>query len=299
MYKSKLIFLNRGVIMKKSFLLFTASFIAFEACFIASSPSSRAMEEQCLAELDNVSPVTPKKMYTPPFSPPARSKKQHPYESASSIFDKHVSVSISSVQELRLWKSDPFRGDLIARKNFQKILKCALDNAILHYVGEFPDCRTPKKEIQKDLRILIEAINFEEFDPSERMLYWQYMVKSGCFKAVKKLTQILRDLNSEELFHYNKILTEAGYPQSHVPIFWLPAIVTRWDEENVPDKNYQNIEKYLCSIFCPSGKAKVMDQVVDRERFVEEVNQWKLDENKKLGKERHQLPLSFVSRLNK
>ncbi|OJW50553.1 MAG: hypothetical protein BGO67_05620 [Alphaproteobacteria bacterium 41-28] len=294
--------------MKKYFLLFTASFLAFEACFIASSQFTHAMEESKQEEMaPSITSVklrddsldTKKRMYTPPFLPPALSKKQNLYESASSIFDKHIRVDVSSVQELRLWKSDPFKGDLIARKNFQDTLKYALENTINHYAGQLSDFMTPKKEIQKDLRILIEAINFEEFDPSGRMLYWQYMVKSGCFKAVKKLTQVLMEIKSEELFNYNKILTEACFAQSHVPIFWLPAIVTRWDEETVPDKSYQDIEKYLCNIFCPSGKAIIMDQEVDRNQFVEEVNKWKISENKRLGKDRYQLPLSFVSTLNK
>lgn len=254
-------------------------------------------------EQDNVGAPSPipaqyplisiERIYTTPFCAPAR--LSHPsYQPALNVFQTNIGCTPRSLEELDKFKQDPHRGDLIQRENFQRILKESLDDAIPHYMGYYPQSSAPKDEVEKDLLIYIEAINFKRLSPIDRMTSMEAIVKSGSVKAVESLTQVLL----KELPSYSEIMKEAGAPND-VPIFWLPAIVTRWDEEKVPDKNYREIEEYLCKILCPEGKAEVQGKVVTRDEFVNGTNEWKVNKNRELGSNRYQLPLSFVQNLTK
>lgn len=271
--------------MKKTFLFWA---MAFGACLFMASSSIQASEEL----KKNLYNSNKEKIYTAPFH--FSQELELDYETASDVFQKNMRIEISSPENLQI---DIYSSDYIKvqvyNKRFQGILIKSLENALLHYSGHYLNSNALKKDVENDILIYIVAINFEKLEPLDRMLYMQNTVKSGCVNAVMSLAKILLNISKNELSNYSEIINT---PDT-APLFWLPAVVTRWDESKVPDKNYKEIENYLCKLLCPEGKAKINGEIVTRNEYVKAVNNWKVEKNKQLGRDRYQLPLSFISKI--
>lgn len=119
---------------------------------------------------------------------------------------------------------------------------------------------------------------------------WVYalesLVKSGCVNAVKKMISRFKKYNKESCLHnFDKIRREhfskRGVNKNDRPIFWLAAIVTRWDADRVPERNYEMIENHMCSLLCPTGMAEVDGMLVSRNEYISAINNWKEKRKKK------------------
>lgn len=144
--------------------------------------------------------------------------------------------------------------------------------------------------IEPHLLKVLDLLDLNYYSISPRRLnLLEMLIKSGCLEGVKKLTERLLHEYPDELPQYCTIMKKAGYTNHDNPIFWLPAITTRWDTKRVPEKKYHEIEEYLVGKLCPSGTATVNGNEVNREQYVENINQWKTRANKRLGKNRYTL----------
>ena len=165
--------------------------------------------------------------------------------------------------------------------------RLALNRCVLLYMGvEKSDLTTDFTESK--LIDSLDLIDLKTCSASERMFLLQTLVKSGSIKAVKKLTTVLQADYKGELENYCPLMRTLGEKIDR-PIFWLAAIVTRWDTTRVPDSNYSEIEAYLCDILCPTNEAFVNGRMITRDQYVANVNEWKKNENSRLEKTRYKV----------
>ena len=161
-------------------------------------------------------------------------------------------------------------------------LKEAIEHCMLSYEGSIKSSMD-RDVVEQKLMTLLDMINLGKWDSVQRMTLLEKLVMSGCVKAVKKLTDSLVKDYREELDKFCDIMKEDG-ATSERPIFWLAAIVTPRDLSRVPKSNYQDIEKYLCNILCPTNQAFVNGVTVTRDQYVEDIKKKKQKESARYWK---------------
>ncbi len=182
----------------------------------------------------------------------------------------------------------------LSDQSLQNGVESSLNDCICVYSGYLvtPQAGDPKVEAHM-LFLVRTLLNFELLTPVNRQALLAGVVKSGSLELVKVCIEKMLALDRRELENHCQILKLS--PDSfEVPIFWLPAVCSRWNESKVPDQAYVEIENYLCNLLCPQGTAILYGKLVTRDEFVRNVNVWKVAQNKKLGRNRHQLPLAFL-----
>lgn len=233
------------------------------------------------------------------YKPPRGQKQSYDprqYKSAFDFFYITTGGEFTDENALIFWRG--LYPHMFETKEFQDKLSHALDGAILQHSGCITGVPRSQQELEGDILLYIEALALDLLSPLIRMDTLGSVIKSGNVKAVKNLTEKLLNYNETELRNYVQIMKENG-AQYETPIFWLPLIVTRWNEEKVPDENYMEIARYLSGILCPIGITEWYGKTVTQEEYIQKVNRWKYEENQRLFKklkikDMHQLPLDYT-----